>query len=403
MADFTIKYDLDEDGNYTIPYISFESEEWDTWRNTGGYIIYYFTDYPKNEFDSVQFKIEGTTNRIYPHYNGQHGIRVYWGDGRQLGDYDSWVIENVCEYDEDYLEGYRGSEPYEGNPFTNPNANCSAPQDPGNGGGDDDDPPSDGGGDARWNDLMDKLEEISDNIPSPPNWEEVADTIRDSIVPGMIDDLESMFGTAPPPPAAPGSIELPSENVNDYASDLDEQTPSLEEVPGLDDSGYSLDDIASEAPEIEFREDPTGGFEIGNPIDMLPDFPTNPPMPGEDSDDYGEWNHQPDTPILETPDSNGTIETPTNPIPGESNGGDNIPTPSNGDGTGGSPTPPMPGGGDNSSPPTPGGDGGSSLPMPGDGGSTPPSGGDEPGENGLIDYKPNPGSEDGSGGRLGGG
>jgi hypothetical protein len=220
-----------------------------------------------------------------------------------------------------------------------------------------------------WDEFMKKLDEIKAKIPPAPNWDEVAGKFRDAIVPKLVQDLEAMLGSAPAAPTPPP--ELPG--IDDRG--ISSKVPQMETVPGLKESGFSSGDIQTQAPEIQFREDPTGGFDlIQNPIDSLPSFPTdNLPIPG--STDPGEWGQNKP---FET-----TIPFPTAPVDlgSPSTEGAPIPAPSEGD-TGETGT----------TPPTPGDDSGA-APTPG-GGS---SGGTDP-STGMVDYKPTPDSPDGSGG-----
>src|SRR5690606_18538927 len=142
-------------------------------------------------------------------------------------------------------------------------------------------------------------------------------------------------------------------------------------------------------------EDPTEGFDlVQDPINALPDFPTDSyPTPGDTN--AGEWGeNKPDDPAPTYPkppeDTGGGIDPgtapkpddsgATPPAPGEDSGGE---TPTPGDNTG---SPPVPGEGE-TTPPIPGDDSGE-APTPGEG----ESGG------GLKYYKPTPDAPDGSGG-----
>lgn len=214
-----------------------------------------------------------------------------------------------------------------------------------------------------WKNLIDTLQGISDKIPPPPNWQQVANTMSDTIVPAMTASLENMLGTAPSPPSIPTTLDItppqppPSIPVHDYAGELELDEPSFDDVPGLDEaSRFSADDLKSQAPEIQFREDESGGFNIVNPIDNIPKLPYDGfPMPGENA---GAWDHQ----------------------PGQTT---NF-------------TPPTTGGGTNYQPPTPGGGTNFEPPIPNNGNVQPPTGSHD--EFGWGYYKPHPDAPDGSGG-----
>ena len=113
-----------------------------------------------------------------------------------------------------------------------------------------------------WGDHMAKLDEILAAIPSPPNWQNVANIFNNTIVPNLISQTSDMLGYAPSPPSPPTSRpklkgDIPS-------------PPKGNNAPGLTDSGFSANDLKNKAEKIEFREDPTGGFTILDPIGSLP-------------------------------------------------------------------------------------------------------------------------------------
>jgi hypothetical protein len=217
-----------------------------------------------------------------------------------------------------------------------------------------------------WDEYMNKLDDLKAAIPPPPNWTVVAGNFRDAIVPKLVTDMENMLGSSPATPTP--RPELPGLDNRGIST----KVPQMESVPGLKESGFSSGDIQTQAPEIQFRQDPTGGFDlIQNPIDSLPSFPTdNLPKPG--STDSGEWGkNKPQQTTIPFPTA--PIET-GDPVTGE------IPKPKESTGDTGN------------TPPTPGDDTGA-APIPG-GGS---DGGTDPSTK-MKDYKPTPDSPDGSGG-----
>lgn len=136
-----------------------------------------------------------------------------------------------------------------------------------------------------WGDFMGQLDQIKAAIPPVPNWPVVADTFRDSIAPKIKEDMAELIGTAPEPvmPKLPEPPELPPEPImlEDVRKNI--ILPTGEEAPGLGESTFTEDDIKQSAPVIPEREDPTGGFKIDNPIDMLPsqdEFTKNAPVEG---------------------------------------------------------------------------------------------------------------------------
>jgi len=218
-----------------------------------------------------------------------------------------------------------------------------------------------------WQQYMNKLDQIKNAIPPAPNWKEVADTFKDAIVPNLVNEVGDLLGTAPEPPATPP--QLPGLDDKGIKS----KEPVMQDVPGLKEAGFDANKIKNQAPVIQERSDPTGGFDLTkNPMDTLPKAPEN-PKPGQT--DPGEWGKN-------------KPKEEANPFPfpqdtGEPNVG----------------TPPKPN--DNGAkPPTPGGDPGSAPKPGGDLGNAPTLGGTG-GDAGMKDYKPNPNAPDGSGGDLG--
>jgi len=192
-----------------------------------------------------------------------------------------------------------------------------------------------------WGQYMEKLEQIRGAIPPPPDWEQVAGTFRDIIVPKMIADMREMLGSAPsptlskpqPPPIDTGGIEY--------------EIPRMNDVPGLKESTFSKDDLENQAKTIPFREDQTGGFDLmQNPIEALPDLPFDIPIPGKTN--AGEWEknkpRSEDIPFPNDP-REGDIYIPTPPKPEDDPG--QAPTPENDPGQ--APTP----GDDLTPPPSP--------------------------------------------------
>jgi hypothetical protein len=147
-----------------------------------------------------------------------------------------------------------------------------------------------------WDDYMSKINQIANSIPKPPNWSVVAGTFADEIAPRVKADMKDLFnntmaprlksdmedvlGKAPDLPSAPDMPQL--------GEDIDLSPPEGKEAEGLGDSTFTKDDLENEADEIEVRDDPTGGFDINNPLDDLdppqlePNEPSNnAPIPTE--------------------------------------------------------------------------------------------------------------------------
>src|SRR5690625_167708 len=112
-----------------------------------------------------------------------------------------------------------------------------------------------------WSVYMGKIDEIINAIPQPPNWQQVANTFRDTIVPKFINDLGNMLGSAPTPPSAQKKPAIPSYNLD---------KPTGQESSNLGNSTFTGDDLKNDAPKIDVREDESGGFNILDPIGQLP-------------------------------------------------------------------------------------------------------------------------------------
>ncbi|WP_458414534.1 hypothetical protein ACNQFZ_06615 [Schinkia sp. CFF1] len=170
-----------------------------------------------------------------------------------------------------------------------------------------------------WDDYMGKINDIIDGFP----------TITEAIA-GQTDTIKNeIVGQPPSLPSAP-SDPAP---VDTY--DFENSAPEMMENPDLGDSGFTLTDIENDAPEIQFNDDPTGGFDIKDPVEALPDPPTEYPIPGET--DAGEWEHnptdeveKPQPPIVElhpyTPYPLPSDEGTAPPSPGDSGGSAPVPS-----------------------------------------------------------------------------
>lgn len=209
-------------------------------------------------------------------------------------------------------------------------------EDPPPGGGDppDDggtDPPPDGGGTEpppsggvecpvcdlfecpNWDDYMGKIDEIIDGFPS------IEDAIRrqtrdiEDAIEEQTDRIE--YDIVGQPPSLPSEPSMPSP-PNTYG--FENEAPVMEENPDLDNSGFTLQDLEDEAPEIEFREDPTGGFDIADPVGSLPAPPSTWPIPGET--DAGEWEHNPTDEVVTPEPPQPDVEEVGPPAPGDSGG-----------------------------------------------------------------------------------
>ena len=106
-----------------------------------------------------------------------------------------------------------------------------------------------------------------------PGWGDYLDFLEDDIV-----------GTL----SIPSSLDPPDfpvpqiGNIFDTLNTVDQrnlQKPTGDNAPGLDAASFNAADIKNDAGEIQFREDPTGGFDITNPLDSLPEDGSTAPHP----------------------------------------------------------------------------------------------------------------------------
>lgn len=427
FAEFIIKYDQDENGNYNIPYFSFES--FPAWSDNGGYFEVWYQPASNEESELYMLRLEGSQGRFYFDACGNWTFFRKFANGDPTPGKTQWqfqIVSNCSDYEDQY-DKYQGLDPdikedWEGaSPINNDkNYNKPDPTNPAgggnNGGGDGgngDNGSGGSGGDGGvcecifnsegWNDFMDKMDEVIGKIPPPPNWNEVAETFRDAIVPSVISDLDNLLGRAPTPPTAPSMPKLPTQPKLEGSV----TTPTGNSIPS--GGNFDANDIKNDAIEIPVREDPTGGFSILNPLDALPtqeefkqNIPTEVDNFAPEVPDMVDGVPAPVPPENENPlpsePTGGTIEPPTPPdfdgtvpVPGDNNGG-NAPIP--GDGGGSAPIPgesggtapipdnefgnfPIPGGNTGTFP-IPGNDFGS-FPIPGIGGGTVPIPGDNSG------------------------
>lgn len=106
-----------------------------------------------------------------------------------------------------------------------------------------------------------------------PGWEEYLGTLKD-IAEFAVGDVE-----APPIP----ELERPSmPNIFDILNDVDQRNPVKPTgEDGIGNTTFDANDIKNSAPEIPVREDPTGGFDIVDPMTTLPQDGSTAPRPKE--------------------------------------------------------------------------------------------------------------------------
>lgn len=114
-------------------------------------------------------------------------------------------------------------------------------------------------------------------------------------------------------------------NIFDILNGVDErndvQKPTGQEDSQLNDATFNANDIKNDAQEIPFRDDPTGGFNIVNPLENLPSDGSTAPLPQETETTIPEESgEQGSAPIPSEPEgeaipptySGETITPPTN-------------------------------------------------------------------------------------------
>ncbi|PHB31538.1 hypothetical protein COE86_29720 [Bacillus toyonensis] len=229
--------------------------------------------------------------------------------------------------------------------------------------------------------LLSKLDEVGNKIPPPPDWDKVSDIFADKIG----NKMSEVIGKTPDPPSPPPIPDMPGIDTGG----LENHMPDIKDNPDLKDSNFTADDIKKEAKPIEEKKDDSGGFDIGNPLDNLPETPKELPKPGE-TEKSGWTQDKPKEPTgdLPKPKDKGKEEPPKPPKPNKDN--DKPPKPSGNDDK-----PPKPGGNDDK-PPKPGGND-AKPPKPGDNGGNPPKPGGNDGN------PPKPGGDGGNPPKPGGG
>lgn len=106
-----------------------------------------------------------------------------------------------------------------------------------------------------------------------PGWDDYLSFLTDDVV----GDLSIPNSLEPPEWDVP---DIP--NIFDTLNSVDERNPAKptgDNAPGLDDASFDAEDLKMDAGEIEFREDPTGGFDITNPLESLPEDGSTAPRP----------------------------------------------------------------------------------------------------------------------------
>lgn len=144
--------------------------------------------------------------------------------------------------------------------------------------------------------IGDKLDGIAGKIPPPPNWQEVANTMRDTIVPKLVNDtknmLDDLLGRAPDLPPMPDLPEPPPDiDVDEPSAKLPDPTVDLPDES--QDNNFDAGDVIEGADELEYEEpEENAAFDLSvDPVKNLDD-PGQPPEPKE-MDDPGKPDKAP--------------------------------------------------------------------------------------------------------------
>lgn len=363
------------------------------WNMNGTYAFYIFVNGKVKGY--VRFTLKG-----FPKNGEGGGTTEYWGESAKYYELpsESFDPNDFTDYD-NKLDGVCTNEKLPDKPHGSGDIEEPKDKDKEDNGGNNK-PPFDP--EDYFKKLLNKLDEVEKKIPPPPDWDKVSDVFADKIG----NKMSEVIGKTPDPPSPPPIPDMPGIDTGG----LENHMPDIKDNPDLKDSGFTADDIKKEAKPIEEKKDDSGGFNIGNPLDNLPDTPKELPKPGE-TEKSGWTQDKPKEPTgdLPTPKDKGKEEPPKPPKPNKDNekppkpsgnddkppkpggnddkppkpGGNDAKPPKPGDNGG---NPPKPGGNDGN-PPKPGGDGGN-PPKPGGGGNPPKPGGTNLPP--MVDYKKSP-------------
>jgi len=110
-----------------------------------------------------------------------------------------------------------------------------------------------------------------------PGWKEYLGTLYD-VAAFAVGDVE--------PPPVPDLPRPTPPNIFDVLNDVDQRNPTKPTgQDGMEDTPFDATDVKNSAPEIPVREDPTGGFNIVDPLTTLPEDGSTAPRPKEKLED----------------------------------------------------------------------------------------------------------------------
>jgi len=140
-----------------------------------------------------------------------------------------------------------------------------------------------------------------------PGWEDYLGTLRD-IAEFAVGDVE--------PPPVPDLPRPSPPNIFDVLNDVEQRNPTKPTgQDGMGDTPFDAQDIKDSAPVIPVREDPTGGFNIVDPLETLPEDGSTAPKPENEQLQYPGGSGKPPTEGVPKPngDYNSKVEIPKNP------------------------------------------------------------------------------------------
>ncbi|MFJ8462244.1 hypothetical protein ACIQ57_24540 [Lysinibacillus xylanilyticus] len=140
-----------------------------------------------------------------------------------------------------------------------------------------------------------------------PGWKEYLGTLYD-VAKFAVGDVE--------PPPVPDLPRPQTPDIFDILNDVEQRNPAKPTgQDGMGDTPFDATDVKNSAPEIPVREDPTGGFNIVDPLTTLPEDGSTAPKPENEQLQYPGGSGKPPLEGVPKPngDYNSKIERPKNP------------------------------------------------------------------------------------------
>lgn len=172
-----------------------------------------------------------------------------------------------------------------------------------------------------WEDIADMIGgAVADHLPPPPDWEEVAETFGDELVPRLGDEMYKQFDDLLGHPEKPRKLEEPPAPKFDGGVDVPKAEDSVKNV-----QHYDFENV----PSVQVNPDNTGGIDLrmADPIDSIPHTEDGyKPRPGKET---GGILPKPRTDPIPVPEGNSLNPSPPpEPRPTPKPGTDtNVPIP----------------------------------------------------------------------------